>query len=168
METLNARTILIRERETMSVSAVRILVVGAISPSTIATLQRLERDGWSFQSVNTIAEAEGVLKMIRFDVVLADEIVGDGCGYDLTDSVLERAETLLVSIALSEASLWLPVVERGMLTLGDRAVNSSMLQLEIVEALSEPGETRASNSISIPDKRPAQAPAVEFSGEHFR
>jgi len=143
----------------MSVSAVRILVVGGISPSTVATLQRLERNGWNFHSVNTIAEAEGVLKMIRFDVVLADEIVGDGRGYDLTDSVLERAGTLFVSIALSEASLWLPVVERGMLTLGDRAVNSSMLQLEIVEALSEPGKIRASNSICIPDNGPAQSRA---------
>jgi len=151
----------------MSVSAVRILVVGAISTSIVATLQRLERDGWGFHSVNTIAEAEGALKIIRFDVVLADEIVGDGRGYDLTDSVLERAGTLLVSIALSEDSLWLPVVERGMLTLGDRAVNYSMLQLEIVEALSELGETRASNSISIPNDEPAQSRAVEFPGNIF-
>jgi hypothetical protein len=122
----------------MSASAVRILVVGHTSPSTLATLQRLEREGWNSHCVNSIVEAEGALKMIRFDVVLAGENIGAGSGYDLTDSVLELDGTLLVSIALSEASLWLPVVQRGMLTLGDRALNSSMLQLEVQEVLRAP------------------------------
>lgn len=130
----------------MSVSAVRILVVGQASPSTLATLQQLEREGWSSHSVDTIAEAEDVLRTIRFDLVLAGETIGDGSGYDLTDSVLLRNESLLVSIALSEASLWLPVVQRGVLTLGDRALNSSMLQLEIVQLLSKPARSRASTT----------------------
>ena len=57
-----------------------------------------------------------------FDIVLADEIVADGRGYDLTDCVVKRAGTLLVSIALSEASLWLPVVPaRNANTRGTRA-----------------------------------------------
>jgi hypothetical protein len=132
----------VRRGNSMSGSAVRILVVGDTSPSTLATLQRLEKEGWRSHCVNTIAEAEGALKMIRFDVILAGENVGEGSGYDLTDSVVELGCTLLVSIALSDASLWLPVVHRGMLTLGDRALNSSMLQLEVAEALS--ARTRAS------------------------
>ena len=132
--------------EAMSASAVRILVVGHASASTLATLQRLERDGWNAYSVNTIAEAESVLKTIRFDVILAGESIGDGSGYDLTDVVLERGATLLVSVALSEASLWLPVVQRGMITLGDRALNSSKLQFEITELLDKPVRTQAPNS----------------------
>jgi DNA-binding NtrC family response regulator len=131
------------EGEAMSAATVRILVVGHTSPSTLATLQRLEREGWSSHCVNCIAEAEGALKMIRFDVVLAEENIDGGSGYELTDSVLELGGTLFVSIALSEASLWLPVVQRGMLTLGDRALNSSTLQLEVREALSAPSEERA-------------------------
>lgn len=127
----------------MAGSSVRILVVGQTSPSTLATLQRLEREGWSSHCVNTIAEAEGALKMIRFDVVLAGENIGSGSGYDLTDTVLEFAGTLLVSIALSEASLWLPVVQRGMLTLGDRALNAAMLEAEVIEALNQPPGTHA-------------------------
>lgn len=126
----------------MSNSAVRILVVGPISPGTLAALQRLERDGWSNHSVTTIAEAEGALKMFRFDIVLAAEDIADGRGYDLTNSVLELGATLFVSVALSEALLWLPVIQRGMLTLGERALNSSMLQLEVAGALSEPGGKR--------------------------
>ena len=126
----------------MSAAAVRILVVGNSSASTVATLQRLEREGWSSHCVNTIAEAEGALKMIRFDVVLAQENVGDDSGYHLTRRVSAQNGTLLVSVALSEASLWLPVVQRGMLTLGDRALNSSMLLLEVREALSAPSGER--------------------------
>jgi hypothetical protein len=128
----------------MSASAVRILVVGHTSPSTLATLQRLEKEGWRSHCVNTIVEAEGALKMIRFDVVLAEENIGGGRGYDLTDSVLELGGTLLVSIALSEASLWLPVVQSGMLTLGERALNSSMLQWEVREALTAHSGTQTS------------------------
>ena len=130
----------------MSASAVRILVVGHTSASTLATLQRLERDGWNAYSVCTIAEAESVLKMVRFDVILAGESIDDGSGYDLTDVVLERGATLLVSVALSEASLWLPVVQRGMITLGDRALNSSKLQLEITQLLDKPVRTQVSKS----------------------
>jgi hypothetical protein len=91
-------------------------------------------------------EAKGALKIIRFDVVLAEENIGGGRGYDLTDSVLELGGTLLVSIALSEASLWLPVVQRGMITLGDRALNSSKLQLEITQLLDKPVRTQVSKS----------------------
>jgi len=137
--------------EAMSASAVRILVVGHTSACTLATLQRLERDGWNAYSVSTIVEAESVLKIIRFDVVLAGESIGDGSGYDLTEAVLECGATLLVSVALSEASLWLPVVQQGMMTLGDRALNSSKLQLEITELLDKPVRRQVSNS---PGKAP--------------
>jgi hypothetical protein len=131
---------------TMPGTAGRILVVGRTSSSTQATLRQLERDGWNSHSVDTIVEAEGALKMIRFDVVLAEETIAAGSGYDLTDSVLEQDGTLLVSVALSEASLWLPVVQRGILTLGDRALNSSMLNLEVREALCAAAGTRASSA----------------------
>jgi hypothetical protein len=127
-------------------TAGRILVVGHTSSGTQATLQQLERDGWNSHSVDTIVEAEGALKMIRFDVVLAEETIAAGSGYDLTDSVLEQDGTLLVSVALSEASLWLPVVQRGILTLGERALNSSMLNLEVREALGAVPGTRASSA----------------------
>ncbi len=127
----------------MSNTAVRILVVGQTSPGTLATLQRLERDGCGNHPVTTIAEAQSALKMSRFDVVLAGENVEGGRGYDLTESVSRLGGTLLVSVALSEALLWLPVVQRGLLTLGKRALNSAMLQSEISETLSEPAGTRA-------------------------
>ena len=127
---------------TMPSTVGRILVVGHTSLSTQATLQHLERDGWSSHCVNTIVEAEGALKMIRFNIVLAEETIASGSGYDLTDSVLEQDGTLLVSVALSEASLWLPVVQRGIRTLGDRALNSAMLYLELREALNAPTGTR--------------------------
>jgi CheY-like chemotaxis protein len=129
----------------MSASAVRILVVGHTSPSTLATLQLLEQEGWGSHRVDTVVEAKGALKIIRFDVVLAEENIGAGSGYDLTNSVLELRGTLLVSIALSEATLWLPVAQRGKRTLGDRALNASTLQLEVREALTATAGTQPSS-----------------------
>jgi hypothetical protein len=129
----------------MSGFAVRILVVGHTSPSTLATLQRLEQEGWGSHRVDTVVEAKGALKIIRFDVVLAEENIGADSGYDLSNSVLELRGTLLVSIALSEATLWLPVVQRGKRTLGDRALNASTLQMEVREALTATAGTHPSS-----------------------
>jgi hypothetical protein len=129
----------------MSASAVRILVVGHTSPSTLATLQLLEQEGWGSHRVDTVGEAKGALKIIRFDVVLAEENIGADSGYDLSNSVLELQATLLVSIALSEATLWLPVVQCGKRTLGDRALNASVLQMEVREALTANAGTQPSS-----------------------
>jgi CheY-like chemotaxis protein len=129
----------------MSASAVRILVVGHTSPSTLATLQLLEQEGWGSHRVDTVVEAKGALKIIRFDVVLAEEHIGVYSGYDLSNTVLELKGTLLVSIALSEATLWLPVVHLGKRTLGERALNASALQLEIREALTQTAGTQPSS-----------------------
>jgi hypothetical protein len=133
------------EGEAMSATAIRILVVGHTSPSTLATLQRLEQEGWGSHRVDTVVEAKGALKIIRFDVVLAGENIGADSGYDLSNFVLELQGTLLVSVALSEATLWLPVVQCGKRTLGDRALNAAMLQLEIRDALTATAGTRTSS-----------------------
>jgi hypothetical protein len=55
----------------------------------------------------------------------------------LPNSVVNRSATLLVAIALSEACLWLPVVQHGVRTLGDRALNSHTLQSEMTALLNE-------------------------------
>jgi hypothetical protein len=68
--------------------------------------------------------------------VLAEEHLPDGRGYDLAESVERLATTLLVSVALSESCLWLPVVERGERSLGRRALNPRMLELELETLLS--------------------------------
>jgi CheY-like chemotaxis protein len=118
-------------------TAGRILVAGHTSASTSFTLKQLEREGCAVQSVGTIAEAESSLRAARFDIVLASEILSDGRGYDLTDSVVNRSSTLLVAITLSEACLWLPVVQHGVRTLGDRALNAHTLQSEMTALLNE-------------------------------
>jgi hypothetical protein len=89
-------------------TAGRILVAGHTSPSTSFTLKQLEREGCAVQSVDTIAEAESSLRAARFDIVLAGEILSDGRGCDLTDSVVNCSATLLVAITLSEACLFQP------------------------------------------------------------
>jgi len=118
-------------------TATRILVVGHTCSSTTVTLQKLERDGCAFHSVDTIAEAETAMRTTPPDIVLAAETMPDGCGYDLTNCVVSHSATLLISIALSETCLWLPVVQHGARTLGERALNSFTLQSEITALLNE-------------------------------
>lgn len=119
----------------MSISIVQILTVGPATLDTLATLKRLVCSGWSSHSVATIREAESILKTIRFNVVLAAEKLADGMGYELAPILTRQRGTLYIGVALSETCLWLPVVERGVRSLGDRAMNSGVLETEVAEIL---------------------------------
>jgi hypothetical protein len=118
-------------------TAARILVVGHTAWSTTFTLQKLERVGCAFHSVDTITEAEAAIRTTPFDIVLASETMPDGRGYDLTNCVANCSATMLISIALSETCLWLPVVQHGVHTLGERALSSFTLQSEIIALLND-------------------------------
>ena len=88
-------------------------------------LARLTNRGFGSRTVETLREARDLLGTFRWDVVLAAESLVDGRGYDLTEIVARRSGTLLVGVPLSESCLWLPVVERGALVLGRRALKPS-------------------------------------------
>ncbi len=115
----------------MPATAMRILITGTPAPGTNAMLARLTARGFGSRSVETIRAAQDLLETFRFDVVLAAESLADGRGYDLADIVARRGGTLLVGVALSETCLWLPVVERGALVLGRRALNARALEVEL-------------------------------------
>lgn len=121
----------------MSATVVRILVVGSLTESTNEMCQRLERHGWAKHEVPTLREAAIVLRTVRFPLVLAAEKLADGSGYELTDSAEEQSSTLMVGLKLSETLLWLPVVESGEKSLGRRALNPVMLEIEIEKLLTE-------------------------------
>ncbi len=127
----------------MPATAMRILIAGTPGPGTNAMLARLGGRGFGSHAVETLREARDLLGTFRFDVVLAAESVADGRGYELAKIVAQRSGTLLVGVALSESWLWLPVVERGVLVLGRRALNARALELELdfvldLRALSPP------------------------------
>lgn len=115
----------------MSVKALRILLVGPASLRTLSALESFERNGWTSFSVETVAEANVLLRTIRFDIVLAQEYLPDGRGYELTEPVIETSGSLLVSVALSESCLWLLAAEHGVNSLGERAISPGMLEWEI-------------------------------------
>jgi hypothetical protein len=119
----------------MSTLAVQILAVGPTTLNTLGSLKKWVNSGWSSHSVASLREAETVLKTIRFNVVLAAETLADGTGYDLGPIISRQGGTLYVGVALSETRLWLPVVERGVRSLGERAINSAILESEVVEVL---------------------------------
>src|SRR5271156_4194862 len=119
----------------MSITSVRILIVGSTDASnTDGTMKRLARLGWGSLCVAGAREAETVLKTVQFKVVMSAERLPDGSGYELAGIVSRQCGTLFIGVALSETCLWLPVVERGVRSLGRRALNPKMVESEI-EAL---------------------------------
>ena len=114
----------------MSAAAVRILVVGTSTASTESTLKGLARSGWESHSVKSVREADTVLRTIRFHLTLASERLPDGTGYDLAWLVSQQTGNLFIAVPLSETCLWLPAVENGVRSLGERALNPLMLRTE--------------------------------------
>jgi DNA-binding response OmpR family regulator len=114
----------------MSAAAVRILVVGTSTASTESTLKGLARSGWESHAVKTVREADTVLRTIRFQLTLATEKLPDGTGYELASLVAQQTGNLFISVPLSETCLWLPAVENGVRSLGERALNPLMLKTE--------------------------------------
>lgn len=123
------------EGGTMFATPVRVLVVGLANGNTQGMLERWRRSGWGSHTVDSVREAETVLKTIRFKVVLASENVSDGSGYELADLVGRQSGNLFISVALSETCLWLPVVEQGARSLGKRAINPWILETEVESIL---------------------------------
>jgi hypothetical protein len=82
-----------------------------------------------------LAEANSVLGTFQFDIVLAPETLPDGSGYELAAQVAAQSGSLVVSVELSETSLWLPVIVRGARVLGERALNITTLEWDLEEIL---------------------------------
>lgn len=120
----------------MPSKAIRVLAVGKLALGTNAMLARLATRGWMSRTVETLQEAQDLLETFRFEIALAAETLPDGRGYELSRIVARHSGTLMVSVALSESCLWLPVVERGAKVLGQRALNANMIEMEIERALS--------------------------------
>lgn len=122
--------------------ALRILVVGNLFPAARDILRRFSERGWGSQLVGKLSEAGDLLGMLDYEVVLSSECLIDGRGYELADSVAAHSRTLIVGVALSESQLWLPVVERGALVLGKRALSAQMLELELTNLLDPSGSEK--------------------------
>ena len=119
----------------MSISVVRVLIVGSTTSSTNGILKKLVQAGWGSHAVDGAREAETVLKTIRFKVVLSSEKLPDGTGYELAPLIARQGGSLFVGVTLSETCLWLPVIEKGERSLGKRAMNPTMLETEVSELL---------------------------------
>jgi hypothetical protein len=140
-------------------AAVRILFVGNSTASTDSTLKALARSGWGSHSVKTAREADTVLRTIRFQLTLAAEKLLDGTGYELAPLIVRQTGTLFVSVPLSESCLWLPAVENGARSLGQRVLNPHALAIEAdfllraYDNASERVESYLSDRVSSSDVR---------------
>jgi hypothetical protein len=80
--------------------------------------------------VKTVREAETVLRTIRFQLTLATEKLPDGTGYELASLIAQQTGNLFISVPLTETCLWLPTVEKGVKSLGERSLNPPLLKTE--------------------------------------
>jgi len=148
----------------MAAKAVRILTIGKTTFSTGATLARLGECGWGSYAVESVRAAQDLLKTFQIDVVLATESLPDGRGYDLAECVARQRGTLLVGVALSENSLWLPVVDHGERVLGSRAIGARILESELVKMLTIRGRERGAEPVMPPKPQPKRAAPPRGSG----
>lgn len=70
----------------MSSISRRILTVGLSAPAN-TVLERLARKGWQSHVVQTLQDAEAAVRSGSFRVILATEVLADGSGYELVESV---------------------------------------------------------------------------------
>jgi DNA-binding response OmpR family regulator len=143
----------------MSVTSMRILVIGDLLPGTGRVLHHLTNAGSVTRIVRNVREARDLLTTFDFHVVLASEVLPDGRGYDLAESVSRRSRTLIVGVALSESSLWLPVVLRGVRVLGRRALSPDMLETELKVLLGRRSPDPHGNGVREIFHRPPLVPA---------
>jgi hypothetical protein len=115
----------------MAAMTMRILYAGAPAPMTVEVLARLAARGFGAYRAERLCEARALLEAFRLDIVLAAELLSDGRGYALADAMRQHSGSLIVGVALSESSLWLPVIERGVTVLGKRALSNAMLEPEL-------------------------------------
>src|SRR5579862_9232536 len=109
----------------------RILFAGPPTPVTEEALARLTARGFGSFRTERLSDARDLLETFRLDVVLAAESMVDGRGYALSGAMQRQSGTLIVGVPLSESCLWLPVIERGVAVLGNRAFSPTMLELEL-------------------------------------
>jgi hypothetical protein len=153
----------------MTAGSMRILVVGDYLPGTGDVLRHLSNLGFGSRHVQTLRESRDVLGTFDFHVVLANEILRDGRGYDVADPVSRHSRTLIVGVALTESCLWLPVVYRGANVLGKRALSvemlgdelESMLTLETGKALRDGVREFARPPLIIPPRPGLARPVSE-------
>ena len=118
-----------------------------------ATVERLARRGCQCESVELLSEARSALDRNEYRMVIAAEIVRDGCAYELADLITRCTASLLVGVQVSDGFLWFPAVERGLKTLGNRAVNSQMLESEVDQMLSDQPSSARPDSAAEPFAR---------------
>lgn len=118
----------------MAAMPLQILVVGTPIPPGGRLIFQLAIRGHGIRHADTVAEAKKLLQGVRFTVVLARETLPDGRGYDLARMIGRQGGNLFVGVPLSE-TLWLPVVERGSIVLGERALSANVFENEVEIAL---------------------------------
>jgi hypothetical protein len=104
---------------------------------TEVILCRLADAGHFSRRAHNLEQAREILRATHPKLVLASEALSDGRAYELIRPIERMGVSLLVSIALTDTCIWLPVVQRGRRTLGLRAMHQRFLEPEIYELLTE-------------------------------
>jgi len=141
----------------MCATTVRILTVGNSSEATDITLRRLASSGWGSYGVASVREGLEIAKTFQLDVILAREVLPDGRGYEFAGLAIRQKVSLLVGIALTDHSLWLPVIDRGSRVLGSRAIGAHLLQNELVKTLTARALERGGETFAPPAAEPKRA-----------
>ena len=144
----------------MPVIRMNTLFLGSPSPQIFAILTRLGRKGWGSYSADSVTEGRGLVESCEFEVILSQEQLPDGRGYDLIEPVVARGGSLIVSVELRTKSLWLPVVDHGENILGACAIHPDVLEPEIEKILAHKSPAARPRCTWVPPVPPHVAGSV--------
>jgi len=105
----------------------RLLLVGEQFRAAPGTLERLRRWGFDCHIAPTLDAARDVLRSEAVDVVLSQERLTDGSGFQLVHALSGLPVTAYVCVAVEDGFLWVPAMEQGRACWGRPAIGPSDL-----------------------------------------
>src|ERR1700740_3153976 len=102
-----------RPRKRGHVTLNRTLIVGPHPQRAAAVLGLLEEQGCEVSFADNCAQANSLLKRMRFDLVLSQLMLNDGAADQFLRPLEKSAAHMFFSSTLENDSWWLPVLEEG-------------------------------------------------------
>ena len=111
----------------MSFGEKSLLLVGEQFRAAPVMAERLQDWGFVCQIVPTLEAARKALRSEPVDVVLSQERLPDGTGFQLVSALSGLPVTAYVCVSLEDGFLWLPALEGGRDCWGKPAIRPSAL-----------------------------------------
>jgi CheY-like chemotaxis protein len=107
----------------MDIRPKTVLLIGETARSSLQLMDWLDTRGCQCHFAMSYGEARDLISRTQFDLVLSQYQLPDRTAFPLLDCLAGSSATLLLSKAVEDGSLWLPMLEHG-----ERCVGAPLLR----------------------------------------